>query len=293
MKFLPASLALLGGLLPSSGQEKSASAWDVEIAGPISDGTRAEPAPKPEPIDFKVLTLYTRQIDVTEAAEMSDLPPVKGRINVTVQMVEDPGLPDPPPALRATAPDDPAVIARMEALRKNYRGTELVFLSATVYDDSRTLLRIYPNGKIEGEVSAWTNLNFNHFSGFSTFRVNEADGTFSDRGLLMGIGNFDAYKMRRRLAKYGHDYNLPEVPILPDLADSGPSFVVIGGDTQGQAMETLSQVHDLYRKEGVRMEAAFHAREKAYAERKAYLLAFPPVPEDIVIRFWQREQGGK
>ena len=102
-------------------------AWDVEIPGPISDGTRAEPAPKPEPIDFRVLTSNTRQIDVTEAAEMPDLPPIQGRINVTVQMVEDPGLPDPPPALRATAPDDPAVIARMEALRKNYRGTELVF----------------------------------------------------------------------------------------------------------------------------------------------------------------------
>ena len=58
-------------------------------------------------------------------------------------------------------------------------------------------------------------------------------------------------------------------------------------------MDTLSQVHDLYRKEGVRMEEAYHAREKANAERYAYLLKNPPVPDDIVIRFWQRDQGGK
>lgn len=36
------------------------------------------------------------------------------------------------------------------------------------------------------------------------------------------------------------------------------------------------------------MEAAYHAREQARAERKAYLLANPPVPEDVTIRVWRR-----
>ena len=56
-------------------------------------------------------------------------------------------------------------------------------------------------------------------------------------------------------------------------------------------MDALYQIHDLYRKEGVRMAAAFHAREKANAERKAYLLANPPIPENIVIRFWKRKEA--
>lgn len=209
MKVLPLSLALLGGLLSSRGEE-AAPQWDVEIPVPISDGTPSEPAPKPDPIDFKVLTSNTRRMDVTESPEMPDLPPIKGTINVTVQMVEDPGLPDPLPPLPATVPDDPAVIARMEELREKYRGTELVFLSATVHDNSRTLLRIYPNGKVEGQISAWTNLDFNHFSGFSTYRIKESDGTFSDRGMLMGIGNSDTYRMRQRLARHGHDYDEPK-----------------------------------------------------------------------------------
>ena len=58
-------------------------------------------------------------------------------------------------------------------------------------------------------------------------------------------------------------------------------------------MNTLAQVHDLYRKEGVRMEEAFQAREKAHAERKAYLLANPPVPGDVTIRFWKRPPSPK
>jgi hypothetical protein len=289
MKFLPASLALFGGLLPLSGQEKALPEWDVEIPGPISDGTPSSPAPKPEPIDFNVLTSRTKRVEVTEAPEMPDLPPIKGTINMTVQMVEDPGLPDPPPPLPVLPPDDPAVLARMKEAREKYRGTELIFVSATVYDHSHTFLQIYPNGNIEGEVSAWTNIDFNHFSGFSTFRVKEDDGTFRDYGLLMGIGNSDTVKMRERLAQRGRGFEAPEIPALPDLAVNGPSFVVVEGEKGSEAMNTLSQIHDLYRKEGVRMEAAFHAREKAYAERKAFLLANPPKPEDVTIRFWKRK----
>ncbi len=294
MKFLSIPLALLGGLLPLHSQENIPLKWELEIPGPVSDGTRAEPALKSEPIDFKVLTSQTQRMEVTEAPEMPDLPPIEGTINVTVQMVADPGLPDPPPPLPELPPNDPAVLARMEELRKNHRGTELVFLSATVYDHSRTLLRIYPSGKIEGEITAWSNIDFSHFCGFSLFRVKSPDGRIQDIGLLMGIGNTDTYQTRKRLAraKQGH-YQEPEIPEMPDLAVGGPSFVVIEGQKDGEAMTTLIQTHELYRKEGARMEEAYLAREKAHAERHAYLLANPPKPEDIVIRFWQRDQSDR
>ena len=286
MKIFPVAIALLGGLVVSRAQENAVPEWDVEIPTPIADGAKSLITPKPKPIHFKVLASNTRRQQVTEAPEMPELPPVKGTINVTVQMVEDPGLPDPPP-LPTTIPSDPAVIAKMEELRGKYRGTELIFVSATVYDHSRTLLRIFPNGKAEGEISAWTNIDLNHFSGFSTYRIKESDGTFSDRGLLMGISNLDTEMMRQKFKRQRQDNDEPEIPILPDLAVSGPSFTVIEGETQGEAMDTLCQIHDLYRKEGARMAAAFDAREKANADRKAYLLANPPIPEDIVIRFWK------
>ncbi len=104
----------------------------------------------------------------------------------------------------------------------------------------------------------------------------------------MGIGSTNTARMREWLAKHGRDYNGPEISELLDLATRGPSFVVIDGQLQGEAMGTLSQIHDLYRKEGVRMEAAFHPKEKAYLEKKAYSLANPPVPQDVTIQFWDR-----
>ncbi len=284
---------LIGAGLSDLIAKEFVSKWDVEIPRPITYGTPSAPPPQPESIDFKVLNSRTKRMNVTEAPEMPDLPPITGTINVTVQIVEDPKLPDPPPPLPVLPPDDPAVIARMAELRENHRGTELVFLSATVYDHNRTLLRIYPNGRVGDSVTAWSNVDFHHFSGFSTYRVKDAqDGTLYDFGLLMGIGGIDTRHWKEIAKARGIDYNGPEIPKIPemtDLAVGGPSFVVIEGDAKSPAMDILEQIHDLYRKEGARMEEAYHAREKARAKRKAYLLANPPKPEDIVIKFWERD----
>ena len=300
MKALPISLALLGLILPVTGQEEAdetnstprdeiASKWEVEIPEAIADGTPSKPIEKPAPIDFKIITSRTEKVDVVRAPEMHDLPPITGRINVTVQRVQDPELPESPEPLPTIDLEDPIVTAKMEELRQEYRGTSLVFISATVYDHSRTFLRIYPNGGIEGEVTAWSNLDLNHFSGFSTYRVKDGvDGTNYDYGMLMGLGNQDTVTLSK--LDFGTDfkYEAPVIPELPDLSVGGPSFVVIEGNADGSAMATLEQIHDLYRKEGKQMEAAFHAREKARAERKAYLLANPPKPDDVTISFWKK-----
>ena len=81
------------------------------------------------------------------------------------------------------------------------------------------------------------------------------------------------------------------MPKIHDLATGGPSFVVIAGDTSdSSSMEIVQGMHDLYRVEGSRMEKAYQARTKAYAERRTYLLAHPPVPKDVAIQFWTRNK---
>lgn len=288
MKLLPISFSLLGSLIPLIAQEPPPK-WDVSIPEAIPDGTPSPPVEKAEPIDFTVLSSRTTRMDVSESPEMPELPPINGNVRVTVELVSDPGLPDPPPPLPALEPDDPAVIARLAELREIYRGTELLFLSASVYDGSRTLLTIYPNGNVGNKITAWSNLNFNHFSGFATYRVKDGvDGSLHDFGLLMGIGNMETAKMQRFAAKAGRDYEAPEIPEMPELSVGGPAFVIVEGESDSPAMDTLEQLHDLYRKEGERMAAASEARQKAYEERKAYLLANPPTPQDVTLRFWKK-----
>ena len=286
-RIITALLCSLG--IASLYAQEAATKWDVEIPGPISDRTRAAPIPAPKPIDFMVKSSHSSRLEVTKAPEMPGLPPTTGTISVNVQLVDDPQLPDPPPPLPALPSDDPAVVARLAELSEQYAGTQLVFLSAEVHDHNRTFLTIYPNGKHAGAVTAWSNLDFNHFSGFSTFRVKDGiDGTPHDIALLMGIGNTDKQRLGRLAKRSGRDHDVPKIPEIPDLAAGGPSFIVVEGDAGSPAMDTMEQIHDLYRKEGSRMEAAHRARQQDRAKRKAYMLANPPKPKDVTIQFWKR-----
>ena len=276
--------------VPTADRE-SINGTEAAITGSISEGKPGLPPPPREPIPFTVEKSVTRQVFVEESPEMPGLPTPKGTINMTFQLVKDPGLTDPLPPLPALPPDDPAVLARLAELRGKYRETELVFVSATVYNHSRTYLRCYPSGGGgRKEICGWSNLDFNHFCGFATYQVKGADGDIRQYGLMMGLGNEDTQQRTEWLAKHDREYKTPEIPKLPDLADGGPAFLVTEGDTTDrEAMELIEGMHNLYRVEGQRMEDAYHARIKAYEERKAFLLANPPVPKDVTIRFWKRD----
>lgn len=259
------------------------------IPGPISDGKPGLPAPKPEAIEFEVERSLTKRVNVVESPEMPGLPAPEGVINVTVQLVKNPDLPEPPPPLPTLPPDDPAVLARMAELRKTYRATEFVYISATVYDHSRTLLRCYTNGKADREISVWSNLDFNCFSGFAIYQAKGADGEIRKFGLMMGLGNEDTRQRTQQSAKLNRIYETPEIPKLPDLANAGPAFVVIKGDTNDkESMAQIAGMHDLYRVEGLRMKEAYQARIKAEDQRRTYLLQNPSKPKDVTIRFWNR-----
>lgn len=299
MKPLIIPLLLFVIALPAAAQGETESApqagtakWDVEIPEPIIETRPLMPAVKPAPIRFEVIHSRTKKVDVVQAPEMHDLPPITGRINFTIQRVEDPGLPDPPkPASRLDA-NDPKVAEKIAELRENYRGTNLIFISASVYDHKRTLLRIHNGGEDRSEVTAWSNLDLNHFCGHSIYRVKDAvDGTPYDYGFIMGIGNENPEMLARLSSQKGWIYEAPEIPQLPDVENGGPAFVLMEGDEASPAMATLEQLHDLYRKEGKRMEADFLAREKAHGERKAYLLANPTKPKDVTIRVWNRKRS--
>jgi hypothetical protein len=229
-------------------------------------------------------------MEVVKPPPMTGLPPVTGTINVTMRLVADPNLPEPPPVLRTLPPNDPETVAALEDYSRNYKGTEVLFVVPTVYDHSRTFLRIYPNGKQEGSVAAWSNLDFNHFTGFANFRVREPDGTFVSYGLLMGISNVDTLRWQELMAERGAEYVAVEPPELPDQSLAGPSFVVVEGEAEGMAMDALRNLHELYRNEGDRMRFAYLARERARRERFAYLLANPPQPNDVTISFWRRDK---
>jgi hypothetical protein len=286
------SLAPAWALEPEVSQEPVLK-WDVEIPAPVGQPGEV-PIPQPEPVEFEVLNSRTKEVFVQEPAEISGLPPVEGKIRMTVQRVADPGLTDLPPPLPALPPDNPAVLSSLAELREAYRDPDLVFLSASVHladkgsQEARTLLRIYPNGQANQQVVAWSNVNFLHFIGQRGYRLNHEDGTVQDVGILMGAGPVYGNAMRQVAQQAGREYEAPEIPELPDLATAGPAFALVEGNSDSPAFATLEQLHDLFRKSGATLKDQYLIREQAQAERKAYLLANPPQPDDVTIRVWRR-----
>jgi hypothetical protein len=275
---------------PLNAQQATVDYSATSVLGEISDGRPGEPVVAPVLPDFRVRKSITRRMRVVEAPEMDGLPPVQGWIKATVQRVDDPRLADPPSALVASAPDDSAVSARLAQPSEQDQSTGLVFISATVYDHTRTLLQYSLSGAGGGEISAWSNLDFNCFSGFSSYQVKGADGKAREHSLVMAISNEDTRAEATLSAKNHLTYQAPEIPKLPDLASGGPTYIVTQGDTREKAaVAVIKGLHDLYRVEGGRMQVAYQARMKAQEERKTYLLANPPVPEDVTIRFWKRQ----
>lgn len=257
MKTLAILAVTLACGLPLQAQDESG----ARLVGPVSDGTPAEPAPQKELPAFTVQSTIVRQLDNRK---------------IIMQRVANPGLPDPPP------PPPPATKEELEALRAslewqeriaNYKPTKLILLSATVVDGKATFVRWYHEGE---EFQAWSNVNFNHLSGFAEF---ESDNV--RYGFIMAVGDISTNKERK--------FEWPGTP--PELGVDYPAFSLVKGDeSAGDAIVMMIALHDLYENEQEKLVAAHEGRLRARAEREAWLRANPPQPQDTVIQFWRREK---
>ena len=260
-------------------------AADVEttIPAPISDGTISPPAASPVLPDFEIKSTVVRELEVVEPPPMVGLPAVTGTITETVHLVEDPHLPDPVPAPQTVAVDG---IRTANPPSGRPVKPRMLSLSATVYDHSRTLLCFRTGRNPTSNVTVWSNLDFNDFSGVPTFEVKDADGSLRRYMLMIHVWNEDRLARSKLLAEHGRDYLPPEIPTLPD---GDPAYQIASGSPDQECLQMIVDLHQLYRNEGLRMKEAYLARIKAEEERRAYLLANPPLPKDVTIHFWERD----
>jgi hypothetical protein len=236
----------------------------------------------PTLLDFKIKSTVVRELEVVEAPPMTGLPPVEGTITATVHLVEDPKLPDPSPP--ASAPTTPRI--QPNPLRNGSSTSRFVFISGTVYDQSRTRLQCHPSGRPGEKITVWSNIDFNHFCGLARFELKGIDGSSRRYDLMMGIINEDPQKLAAIAEREGAKYAPPVIPLLPD---GHPAYVIEEANPDANAVQFIEDLHQFYRNEGPRLEAAYHARLQAQADRKAYLLAHPPKPENVTVHFWERE----
>lgn len=300
-------VGLLGGLVGVAlGEEENEVVYS--IVGDIADGRANLAGDQVEVPNFEVIQEWSRRAQTTESPPMLGLPAVQGERRVTVRKVRVPKLPggavDDELDKKVSLSD-----AELEAARKEweelvaakaewaeaYEGTKLIFVSATVYrlaDGARTRLRIYPDADASKELVAWSNVDFNHFGGFSIFQINWPDGRRADRGTLLGLGSVEVRGGNRWLSPEG--FSLKDIPELADVEVAGPAFVVdeaVTGEPNEMALARLQELHELYRAEGERMKAAYEKRVVADRARRAFLRKHPPKPKDLVLHYWRPQRS--
>jgi len=259
-----------------SAQAPPAAVGETAIPEPFSVASPSLPAPKPELPEYVVKREQVRKVVLEEPAPFPDMQPVRKEVTLTVRLVEDPHLPVPPPpplSLRAD-PNDPAVAEFLAAMRAQADKRVFVFLSATVYDHQRTLLSWHANGKPDQTMTAWSNLDFNHFTGFGDYTYHDKKYSY-----MMIVTNESTTVRAQMARKNGGEY---QPPVFPELPTGSPAFVVTKGDQNNlAAMDVVTGLHELYKVEGTRMRAACVAREQANRERETYLRANPPQPQNV------------
>lgn len=247
-------------------------------------GSTESPPPVHSP-DLQIESTQFKLLDVVEAPLMPGLPPITGTIALKVHSVAHPGLPEPPARMAAQHTGNDAFPELLAAHAVKRQKIRHAFISATVYDHSRTRLTCYPSGGRDHAVTVWSNIDFNHFSGIASFEATGADGYPREYFLLMGIGNENTEFRAQMLAERGIQFKPPEIPDIPDGA---PAFVIESNDPHPDSITLIEDLHALYRDEGVRMAEQAAARHAANEARRQHYLANPPQPKDVTIHFWKR-----
>ncbi|NJM37543.1 MAG: hypothetical protein HC845_06580 [Akkermansiaceae bacterium] len=257
---------------------------ETAVIGRVADEESSPLAAEVERPKFEVRNTITQKIMREEARQAEGVQPVRKEVTATVHVVSDPKLADPAPPLPALPIDDSAVIARIDEMRAKAKEREIVFVSATVYDHEYTLLRWWSNGRVGTQMTAWSNVDFNHLCGFSDYM--HQGRTFS---LVMGISNEMTPVGERAAEKRSLTR---QSPVIPKFPSDQPAFIVTEGDSSDpKVMQSITGLHELYQKEGPRLRAAYEAREKARSDRDAYLRKNPPQPQDVTLHFWRRDQS--
>ena len=188
------------------------------------------------------------------------------------------------------APLSPAEQEAAEARAK--KKTDVLLLSATVFDRQLTQLRWFAGGR---EYRAWSNIDFNYIAGMG--EIETADTVYL---LMMGLGN----ETRESVAEWNRfapeweriarEQNLAdgwETKLVPALAQFpvGRSTYCLSAEAPAdESLAALDALHRYFDAHHLQLIADYDRRTAANLARAEWLKANPPVPQNTVIRFWPK-----
>lgn len=275
-------------LLPVSvqGQPPTQADRELRIQGSPHDGSRTK-APRPPAPKFTI-KWETRINDGDRPVKMRQVRPPIFAKEVSSRKA---------PLARLT----PEALATLETKRSEQVAIHFLIISATVYEDEGvTRLQIWNQDKDGDEkqartpVEAWSNLNWNHFGGFSSFQ-----GSGQEFHFLMMPANA-SLKSLRAAHKRNPAMLVPQLPVgLPSLITDGPRYLITpdlitrGAPGIPTVRNFLETIHELYRAESETLVQAYQGRELQKKIRAKEQLNKPAKQEEIEVSSWDNSINKK
>ena len=265
---------------PATESGTSPEATEGQGVSPVADGTPPELSPPPPK-----LVIAPEDVMDTKTFDLGDNLITTQKITP----IELPPIPEPPPP---PDPLDPAVQARIQAMRENRQATHFVMIGATVYRSTaftngpRTKITSW-GGQSREPVVCWSSADWT-LLGRTGSVVGESGQKFE---FMMAGGSIDLDRWSAFIAQRGT--GTYQSPAIPEIPAGEASFVVTEGQLPPKTMEALNALHDLYNDKLATLQANFEAREQERRERDEYLRLNPPQPKNIVIRHWRMDEAGQ
>ncbi len=206
---------------------------------------------------------------------------------------------EPPAAPAARAPVT-APVAKVLSLAESAaaearasKKSEVLMLSATVYDRQVTELRWRSGNR---DYHAWSNIDFNYLAGQG--EIDTADCVYF---LIMGLGNETRESVAEwnrfapeweRLAAAEGLAEHWETKAVPDLAKfpAGRSTYLLSGEAPtDDSLAALDSLHRYFDANRIRLIAEYAKREATRIAREQWNKEHPPKPQDTVINFWPKK----
>jgi hypothetical protein len=174
---------------------------------------------------------------------------------------------DPNDPIKPVVPAPPVSPSPQAAFTHDYDvpPSYILLLSATVHPGPRTRLG-WTHHSQDGSVRefyGWSNIDFNHFTGISTFLGTDGQ----HHTYIMGISTEQV-----------------ALEDAPEFASEDPTFIP-DGEVPAEALIAIASMHGIYAKDGEKLAAAHAGRERDRLAKEAELLANPPQPKDLIIRY--------
>lgn len=271
------------------GQEKPTQLWDVEIPGPITDGTASKPELKPERIDpsdeidgaahgkrtFIPHPLEVKPFTPPPPPVFKRLPAVrvdavtshisKNSCSITIQRGQastEPDLPPLSPAPTYVEPHDPTqeeIAQRIWQHRHNFN------IGATIYDHKISVVK-WTDQESLVRYEAVCGFDIGLLAGISGFVHNGEDYSF-----FLMHSDFDT-TWERRLTKHWQ-LEVPQVA-------TGEILITQGDRKDATATASMTVIKEIIAPETPRLVHYQAARTIYFASSAAWHATHPPIPRD-------------